>query len=233
MKYYTDNELIQESKSNLQLIEKGILQKKYSLEEISDIIPGILHVNSLQDFAILFLNKYGEKRFGLSQDEIIAKGSKFIEEIFEPGTIDYFSKPLIQMIQEDDRSRVISFFQKVKPYGSSKFEWLLTTSKFLSDGNESISISQGLSEMHGPISAISKVLDDNLYIRKNMQRFGSLTKREKQILKLVALGYSTNQVAKELFLSPQTVKTHRKNISKKLNLERTIDWEYFANAFDL
>ena len=77
MKYYTDNELIQESKSNLQLIEKGILQKKYSLEEISDIIPGILHVNSLQDFAILFLNKYGEKRFGLSQDEIIAKGSKF------------------------------------------------------------------------------------------------------------------------------------------------------------
>ena len=233
MKYFTDHELIQESKSNLQIIEKGILQKKYSLEEISDIIPGIIHVNSLSDFAIVFLNKYGEERFGLPQDEIVAKGAKFIEEIFEPGTIEYFSRPLIQMIQEDDHSRIISFFQKIKPYSSSKYEWLLTTSKFLKDGNESISISQGLSEMHGPVGAISKVLEDNLYIRKNMQRFGSLTKREKQILKLVANGFSTNQVAEKLYLSPQTVKTHRKNIGKKLNLERAIDWEYFANAFDI
>ena len=66
-----------------------------------------------------------------------------------------------------------------------------------------------------------------------MKRFGSLTKREKQILKLVAQGASTKLVAEKLFLSPQTVKTHRKNIGKKLNLEREIEWEYFANAFDI
>jgi hypothetical protein len=95
VKNYTERELLIESKSNLQIIEKGILEKKYSLEEISEILPGIIHVNSLSDFAILFMNKYGEESYGLSQEEIIAKGATFIDEIFEPGTLEYFSKPLI------------------------------------------------------------------------------------------------------------------------------------------
>ena len=233
MKHYTEHELVLESKSNLQLIEKGVLQKRYSFEEISEIIPGIIHINSLKDFAITYINKYGEEKHGASQEEIILKGAQFLEEIFEPGTLEYFSKPLIQMIQEDDRSRIVSFFQKVKLNRNSNYEWLLTTSKFLKDGNESISISQELSGMDGSIRAISKVLDDNLYIRKNMQKFGNLTKREKQILKLVTQGFSTKKIAEKLFLSPQTVKTHRKNISKKLNLDRAVDWEYFANVFDI
>ena len=233
MKRYTEKELIIESQANLKIIENDIFKGKYTLEEISDILPGIIHVNSLNDFAILFLNKYGEERFGLSHEEIVAKGAQFIDDMFETGTAEHFAMPLIKMIQDEDRSGVISFFQKIKPYSKSEYEWLLTTSKFLNNKNESISISLGLSEMEGPIKSISKVLDENLYIRKNMQRFGSLSKREKQILKLVAQGQSTNQIAEKLFLSPQTVKTHRKNISKKLELTRSIEWEYFAEAFNL
>ena len=233
MKSYTNEELILESKANLHIIESGILHKKYSLEEISDLLPGIIHINSLSDFAILYMNKYGEERSGLSKEEIIAMGTQFLEDIFEPETLEYFSRPLIQMIQENDRSRIVSFFQKIRPYDSSDYQWILTTSKFLKNENESISISQELSGMDGSIKIISKLLDDNLYVRKNMKKFGSLTKREKQIIKLVAKGHSTKQIAEELFLSPQTVKTHRKNISKKLNLERIIEWEYFADAFDI
>lgn len=46
-----------------------------------------------------------------------------------------------------------------------------------------------------------------------------LTPSEKNILRLIAEYKTSNQIAEELFISPHTVKTHRKNICLKLNLE--------------
>jgi DNA-binding CsgD family transcriptional regulator len=46
-----------------------------------------------------------------------------------------------------------------------------------------------------------------------------LTKREKDIVELIAKGKSNKQIAEALFLSELTVKTHRKNIKNKLGAE--------------
>lgn len=46
----------------------------------------------------------------------------------------------------------------------------------------------------------------------------SLTPTERQILRLIAEYQTNNQIAEALFISPLTVKTHRRNISLKLNL---------------
>jgi two-component system, NarL family, response regulator NreC len=47
----------------------------------------------------------------------------------------------------------------------------------------------------------------------------ALTEREKNILRLVALGYTSIAIAEKLFLSIHTVNTHRKNILKKLGIK--------------
>jgi DNA-binding CsgD family transcriptional regulator len=44
--------------------------------------------------------------------------------------------------------------------------------------------------------------------------------REFEILSLLALGYSTEQIARKLFLSPHTVNTHRRNILLKTGHNR-------------
>lgn len=46
----------------------------------------------------------------------------------------------------------------------------------------------------------------------------SLTNREKEILSLVAKGLSNKEISEKLFVSELTVKTHLKNIFKKLNV---------------
>ncbi|QEC51603.1 LuxR family two component transcriptional regulator [Anseongella ginsenosidimutans] len=46
-----------------------------------------------------------------------------------------------------------------------------------------------------------------------------LTKREKQILKLLGEGKTSAQMAKELFLSPLTVETHRRNLLQKFEVK--------------
>ena len=49
-----------------------------------------------------------------------------------------------------------------------------------------------------------------------------LSKRETEILKLVASEYSTNRIASELFISGKTVETHRRNLFQKLGVKNSV-----------
>ena len=55
-----------------------------------------------------------------------------------------------------------------------------------------------------------------------------LTMRERQILKLVAEGKTSDEIASLLFISVRTVQNHRANIMKKLNINRTADLIKYA-----
>jgi DNA-binding NarL/FixJ family response regulator len=55
-----------------------------------------------------------------------------------------------------------------------------------------------------------------------------LTTREKEILRLIAEGKSSKDIASLLFISVYTVSNHRANIIKKLKLKRTADLVRYA-----
>jgi DNA-binding NarL/FixJ family response regulator len=61
----------------------------------------------------------------------------------------------------------------------------------------------------------------------------TLTIREREILKLLASGYSTQQLADELHLSPHTIHTHRKSIIKKLKIKSPTEFVIHAMDFGL
>jgi DNA-binding NarL/FixJ family response regulator len=48
--------------------------------------------------------------------------------------------------------------------------------------------------------------------------FDELTPREREILKLIAEGYKTRQIADYLCISPKTVEKHRANLMERLQL---------------
>jgi DNA-binding NarL/FixJ family response regulator len=48
-----------------------------------------------------------------------------------------------------------------------------------------------------------------------------LTRREKEIIKLVAGGFTNTQISQQLFISVDTVDTHRKNLYTKVNVKNT------------
>ncbi|MFN3529831.1 MAG: response regulator transcription factor [Bacteroidia bacterium] len=50
-----------------------------------------------------------------------------------------------------------------------------------------------------------------------------LTKRELEVLKALAAGLSTKQIAEKLFISPHTVQTHHKNMLAKTGYHKTTD----------
>ena len=60
-----------------------------------------------------------------------------------------------------------------------------------------------------------------------------LSKRELEVLKMIALEMTNDEIAKALFISKRTVDTHRQNLLKKLHVKNTVGLIKAAYAFKL
>jgi len=71
-----------------------------------------------------------------------------------------------------------------------------------------------------------ETLFGNKLIPDRAEAASALSSRETEIIQLIAAGMTNNEIAEKLFLSVHTIKTHRKNIIKKIGFT-------FKNAADL
>jgi len=98
------------------------------------------------------------------------------------------------------------------------------------------------------IEALVNVSAGHIHISKNLQLYPkesmednapslfeeaflskyNLTKREVEILGLISQAKSSSEIAENLYISPQTVGAHRKNIMRKLNISTTAGLVRFA-----
>jgi DNA-binding NarL/FixJ family response regulator len=92
-------------------------------------------------------------------------------------------------------------------------------------------------------NAIDRLLDNNTYYSKEVlsillnrvkkeakisNKTKQLTERELEIVKLIAMEYSSEQIAEKLFISKHTVDTHRKNILQKTETRTLVGLIRFA-----
>jgi DNA-binding NarL/FixJ family response regulator len=63
--------------------------------------------------------------------------------------------------------------------------------------------------------------------------YNTLTPREQEVMRLLAEGLSSKEVAEKLFISPKTVENHRANIMNKLDLHNTIELIRYAAKLGL
>ncbi len=72
------------------------------------------------------------------------------------------------------------------------------------------------------------VVDDYIRERRATSPLDSLSRRERQILQLIAEGKSSVEIAKTLFLSPKTVETYRSRMLHKLGVDNAAGLVRFA-----
>jgi two-component system response regulator NreC len=84
-------------------------------------------------------------------------------------------------------------------------------------------------------SAIETVLDDRIYVHPALaarlimrEPADDLTDREREILRLIALGYTNQEIAGQLYLSVRTIEAHRRHILDKLRLSSRADLVRYA-----
>jgi DNA-binding NarL/FixJ family response regulator len=65
------------------------------------------------------------------------------------------------------------------------------------------------------------------------RQYQSLSERERDVLVLVAGGYSASEIGEKLFISPKTVETYKQRISEKLGLSHRSDYVQFCLRLEL
>jgi DNA-binding NarL/FixJ family response regulator len=73
---------------------------------------------------------------------------------------------------------------------------------------------------------LSRYLDGNT--DEERDEYTKLSEREREVLKLTAEGYSSQEIADQLILSPKTVETYRSRLMQKLNLHHRSELVRFA-----
>lgn len=82
------------------------------------------------------------------------------------------------------------------------------------------SVSEGLTYLGEEVQR-TYAKGDHFHDREGELGYNPLTKREKEIAKQICSELTTQEIADKLFISPQTVETHRKNILHKLDIRNT------------
>lgn len=106
-----------------------------------------------------------------------------------------------------------SFIQKMMDNGASGYVLKNATRDELMEGIEIVM--KGRTYLSDEASKVLRKNDDS--------DAPVLTRREKEVLELIAEGMTNNEIATKLFLSSTTVDTHRKNLLSKLSAKNTAE----------
>ena len=122
-------------------------------------------------------------------------------------------------------------FPAIKILGISTFSERSYISRMIENGALGYLIKSASAEEIA--EAIQTVMQGRMYLSVSMEHLihpvnsiagdtlPAITKREKEVLTLIAEGLTNNQIAEKLFISPLTVDSHRKNLLTKLQVNNT------------
>lgn len=77
-------------------------------------------------------------------------------------------------------------------------------------------------------SMVEALMVDLLQGKKHSDETSEISLREREIIREVAAGYTNKEIAEHLFISVNTVTTHRKNISSKLGIRSASGLSLYA-----
>ncbi|MDK7375737.1 MULTISPECIES: LuxR C-terminal-related transcriptional regulator [Weeksella] len=237
---HTDMEAFLNIEKKLFQIERNLSKDSFDVADISEVIPASIVVHSLSEGVpqqIVYMNTWGCHHLGVELEELNALRAQYYEEFFVQEDLEDIYPKLFRYCNEGDHATQLNFFQRVKLYKADKHRWFYTVCKLLekndADQQRLIMLSTPIDGVGALMEKVKRVLDENEYITRNYKKFALLTKREKEILTLLSIGKSSIEIADQLFISKETVATHRKNIIRKLEVKSFAELLRFALAFDL
>lgn len=196
------------------------IKKKIEFYEyvLNNIGAGI-YINRAEQ--AIYSNQFGRAFSGIIPQEVSRSGTaKYQWQRCQPDDSQFFEPSKKNRLNKLDGTTTTIWKQKDTQGLWHTMLGTAKTSKWAKDGQpaEVVACAIVLPKKLTDITRGESLLKENKYL-KNKIRLKPLTKREKEILKCIAQGKNTRQIAAEKFISFHTVETHRKNILKKLHLK--------------
>jgi DNA-binding CsgD family transcriptional regulator len=161
----------------------------------------------------------------------------------------HFMEPLSDAEQQELARQIAGFLIKQKEgtvysffWGNSKTtevedKWYFSSAKLKINEKEAfhniVIFTYDLELLGDCKEHLYSVLKDLDFLKKNYFKASLLTKREVEIIVLLADGKTSTDIGNVLFISNHTVNTHRKNINKKLKIKNVSELIKYTTIFDL
>lgn len=218
--------------------ELSFREKLRALASVADELPCVVIVLKMPEFSVEYMCRRGLTQLGTTLEELKALGGKYMYKYFNAEDVDDYAPKLLDLLEKKDENEVRSFFQQVRFIDQPGWHWHLSTVKIFmkderGDPTYCIVTAHTVNSIEHLNVKVNRLLEENAFLLENQAIFLSLTRREREVLRLLALGKDANEIAAELYISDKTVKTHRKNLRKKLKAQSRYDITRFAQAFDL
>lgn len=233
MAYLTDRELIERFEFYTLQIEGRLLEGE-NYKTLIDHIPCATLLGDPQAIEVQYTNKRYTELTRYSQEEIRRDGPRFLESILHPGSLKSIMKFLPEFYATSDPHQTLFYAQYARAVGGTDYFPTITFTKGAKLPNGLVlNMLLPIEELDKTSSKIAKIVEMDEFKLTHFKRFQQLTQREIEILVLLAEGLNNPAIADRLFISRQTVETHRKHINRKLGIKHYQDVIKYALAFDL
>ncbi len=219
------------------LEEADLIQK---IKIVEDITPCNFIIHRLSDMNIIYLSRMAKRNIGIPEE--VENSLSFLEyftDFFDfEAEKDRIEELFVRLetMKDDD---FFTYFQHVRTQHAQKdFDCFVSSTKvFYRDakGNPTYILTMALPMLkeNSDSTKVNRLLIEKKNFREKWEIFDELTRREKQILQRMARNETSLQIATELYISENTVLTHRRNIKRKIQAKTDFDVISFAQVFDL
>ncbi|MBO9703332.1 MAG: helix-turn-helix transcriptional regulator [Sporocytophaga sp.] len=221
-------------------MESQTLEEKIrNIDIIAQDIPAVIIIHQLENLVLKYMSPWGLSILKTTKEDLFdLPGSEYYDRYFAKDYNDDYSSKIVALMEKGDEKEIATYFQQVRSSPQEDYKLYLSTTKiFMKDvkgrTTHLITSAVPVNPEHHITLKVNRLIEENIFLKKNSNVFSSLTKREKEILKGMALGHNSDQIAASLHISETTVNTHRRNIRTKLNVTNNYELVQFAQAYNL
>ncbi|MET3503169.1 DNA-binding NarL/FixJ family response regulator [Mucilaginibacter rubeus] len=219
-------------------MDKTFTQKLSDIQSIADDLPSALIIHEVETLQIVYMNSVGLDILGTTLGELQAIGpDAYHVKYFNTEDSNEYVPKILHLIKSKTQEQV-SYFQQVRVPDNPEWQLFVSNTKVFArndagDATYMLTIASRLDPVHHITTKVNRLMNEIAFLRHNNLLFLTLTRREKEILKYIAMGMSSAEISTKLFIAPATAETHRKNIKNKLHLKNNYDAVMFAQAYNL
>ncbi len=217
------------------------IQKLIELDKILPYSSTFFCVTNTQYLKFEYISKNMPALLGFDMDALIKGGMRYFWGRIQPDYIDLWLKALDELMQftmneipfEDRRRMNYTWNYRIKNSKGVYVNVIQNTTplEFDSENKPVIGLAHYTilnTNIKMDVCASAKYLNkNNEYETKYFNNFSKkllkdgISNRERDIVRLLVLNHSSKDIAEKLYISSNTVDTHRRNILKKLKLSST------------
>ena len=114
--------------------------------------------------------------------------------------------------------------ESIEKDGKTDNQSVSVTFKGIDDNGKVVfEVKDQASRFGSTVNLFKTIVEQNHFMKNNVNIYSSLTKREKETLKFIVFGYTNQQISVEMNVSLHTIRTHRNRIWKKLGITHIRD----------